>query len=236
MKILITAPLRQEPDIFEAYQEGLDGIILPDGVTADRFFVVNDCPEVIPFIRGAEYETVASGDEYRKTHNDHLWTLELMEKMSRLRNLTIRRMLDGGFDAWLSIDTDIVVQPETLTRMLEADKDIVSEIFWTEGPTGRYWCNAWMADQCTGMPEEWRRPGLYQVGMTGALTLVRRRVFEAGVDYTPVPNIRTALRGEDRHFCVRAACAGFEMWIDTHCPATHLYTRRIFEEYRKRRV
>ena len=67
--------------------------------------------------------------------------------------------------------------------------------------------------------------------MTGACTLVTRKVFEAGVDYTQIPNIRKALRGEDRHFCVRAACAGFEMWVDTHCPATHLYTREIYENY-----
>ena len=46
-----------------------------------------------------------------------------------------------------------------------------------------------------------------------------------------IPNIHSALRGEDRHFCVRAACAGFEMWIDSHCPATHLYTRQLYEEY-----
>ena len=81
------------------------------------------------------------------------------------------------------------------------------------------------------MNEAWKRPGLYRVGMTGALTLVKREVFEAGVDYTPVPNILRALRGEDRHFCVRAACAGFEMWVDSHCPANHLYTRRLYEQY-----
>ena len=81
------------------------------------------------------------------------------------------------------------------------------------------------------MSETWKKPGLYRVGMTGALTLVKRRVFEAGVDYTRIPNIMRALRGEDRHFCVRAACAGFELWVDTHYQATHLYTRRLYEEY-----
>jgi GT2 family glycosyltransferase len=68
--------------------------------------------------------------------------------------------------------------------------------------------------------------------MTGACTLVKRKVFEAGVDYTRIPNIHKALRGEDRHFCVRAACAGFEMWVDTHCPAIHLYTRAEYEQFK----
>lgn len=230
-KILITAPLRQDPDIFDAYQEGLDRLEIPEGFEVSRFFVVNDCPEVIPHIRDAGWITAETGLAYEKTHNDHLWTLDLMRKMGEMRNRTIREMLDGGFDYWFSADTDIVADPRTLKTLLEADRDIVSEIFWTQAPNGKYWCNAWMEDQCAGMPEDWRRPGLYRCGMTGALTLVKRRVFEAGVSYERIPNIRTALRGEDRHFCVRAACAGFEMWIDSHCPARHLYTRRLYEEY-----
>ena len=230
-KILITAPLRQDTDIFQEYQKGLDALEVPEGYEVSRFFVVNDCDEIIPYIRNADYTVADTGETYEKTGNDHLWTLELMLKMSELRNRTITEMLTGGYDYWLSIDTDIVVDPRTLRYLLDADKDIVSGIFWTQAPNGRYWCNAWMYDQSAGMDEAWRKPGLYRVGMTGALTLVKRKVFEAGVDYTPIPNIHTALRGEDRHFCVRAACAGFEMWIDTHCTAKHLYTRRLYEEY-----
>ena len=224
-KILITAPLRQDVKIFQEYQKGLDALEVPVGFCVRRFFVVNDCEEVIPYIRNAEYIRMDTGDEYRKTGDNHEWTLELMAKMSGLRNRTIEEMLDGGYDYWFSVDTDLVLDPWTLYRLIEADKDIVSEIFWTQ-----HWCNAWEHDQYSPPREEWRKPGLYKVGMTGACTLVKRKVFEAGVDYTQIPNIYKALRGEDRHFCVRAACAGFEMWVDTHCPATHLYTQ---EEYKK---
>lgn len=234
-RILITAPLRQETDIFLEYQKGLDALEIPEGYEVSRFFVVNDCREVITFIENAEWTETETGEAYEKTGNDHLWTLDLMRKMSGLRNMTIRKMLDGGYDYWFSVDTDIVLDPRTLKTLIEADRDIVSEIFWTKAPSGFYWCNAWMADQSAGMPEDWKKPGLYRCGMTGALTLVKRKVFEAGVDYTQIPNIRTALRGEDRHFCVRAACAGFEMWIDSHCPAEHLYTRSVYNDYMARR-
>ena len=43
MKVLIAAPLRQEVKIFREYQAGLDRLIVPEGVTVDRYFVVNDC-------------------------------------------------------------------------------------------------------------------------------------------------------------------------------------------------
>ena len=186
-KILITAPLRQDVDIFEAYQDSLDRLEVPEGFTVDRFFFFFFCDEVIPHIRNARIEVTETGEAYEKTHNDHLWTLDLMWKMGELRNRTIREMLDGGYDYWLSVDTDIVLDPWTLYHLLNADKDIVSEIFWTQAPNGKYWCNAWMYDQSFGMPEEWHKPGLYQVGMTGALTLVKRKVFEAGVSYEKIP-------------------------------------------------
>ena len=232
-KILIAAPLRQDVDVFREYQKGLDSLEVPEGFTVNRFFVINDCPEIRAEVRDAKTVEVETGEVYEKTNNDHLWSLDLMLKMGTLRNMTIREMLEGGYDYWFSVDTDIVLDPWTLYHLIQADKDIVSEIFWTQAPNGNYWCNAWMTDQYSTPREEWHKPGLYQVGMTGACTLVKRRVFEAGVDYSQIPNIKTALRGEDRHFCVRAACAGFEMWIDTHAPATHLYTRKVYEQYMK---
>ena len=233
IKVLITAPLKQDVGIFREYQRSLDELEVPDGVTVDRFYVVNDCPEVIPEIRG-DYIVVNTGDRYEKAVNDHIWTHENLNKMHELRNLTIRRALDGGYDYWWSIDTDLVLDLRTLPVLLSANKDIVSEIFWTRAPSGNYWCNAWMCDQASGMPAEWRQPGLYQVGMTGACTLAKREVIEK-VDYTPIPNIVKALWGEDRHFCIRAACHGFEMWVDTHCPAEHLFTDALYREYIKRR-
>lgn len=228
IKVLITAPLRQDVGIFREYQRSLDELEIPDGVTVDRFYVVNSCPEVIPEIRG-DYIVVDTPDKYEKAVNDHLWTRENLSKMHDLRNRTIRRALDGGYDYWFSVDTDLILHPATLRTLLAAEKDIVSEVFWTNG-----WCNAWMWDQSAGMLPEWRTPGLYEVGMTGALTLAKRRVIET-VDYTPIPNIRKALWGEDRHFCIRAACLGFGMWLDTHFPAEHLYTEQHYQQFMRRR-
>ena len=54
-KILITAPLQQEIKIFEEYQKGLDNLIIPEGYAAERFFVVNNCDEIIPHIRNAKH-------------------------------------------------------------------------------------------------------------------------------------------------------------------------------------
>ena len=223
-RVLIAAPLRQDPKIFIEYQKGLDYLILPDGVTADRYFVVNDCDEVIPYIRDAEYDVVNYG---AMQYSDHLWTGELVGNMATYRNMTIRKALEGGYDYLFSVDTDLVLEEHTLQQLLADDKDCVAGLFWTNG-----WSNAWMYDQVTGnnLPE-WQEPGLYQVGGTGALFLIKRKVLEAGVDYTPIPNLRKAVFGEDRHFCIRAACNGFEIWADNHCQPVHLYKNKHYDDY-----
>ena len=224
-KVLIAAPLRQDPKIFREYQKGLDSLIIPDDVKVDRFFVVNDCPEVIPEILDADWVEMSS--ENVTMYHDHLWTGDLVNAMSVYRNMTIRYALEGGYDYLLSVDTDLVLEPHTLQVLLEADKDCVAELFWTNG-----WSNAWMYDQASVNDKpEWHEPGLYPVGGTGALFLIRRKVLEAGVDYTQIPNLRQAVFGEDRHFCIRAACNGFEIWADTHCHPVHLYTEEHYKRY-----
>ena len=229
MRVLITAPLRQSVEVFREYQESLDKLIIPRGVEVDRYFVVNDCPEVIPYIRGT-FDVFDTHDGYVKTDNDHLWNWGNLGKMFTLRQMTVQRALKQKYDAFFSVDTDLVLHPETLMDLLLANKDIVSEIFWTND-----WCNAWTCDQYTAPLEEWKTPGLYRVGMTGACMLVKRKVLEMGVDYRPIPNIYQALWGEDRHFCIRAACHDVEMWVDTHHPATHLYTEKEYQEYMRRK-
>ena len=224
-KVLIAAPLRQDPKIFREYQKGLDSLIIPDDVEVDRFFVVNDCPEVIPEILDADW--VEMNSENVTMYHDHLWTGDLVNAMSVYRNMTIRYALEGGYDYLLSVDTDLVLEPHTLQVLLEADKDCVAGLFWTNG-----WSNAWMYDQASVNDKpEWHEPGLYPVGGTGALFLIKRKVLEAGVDYTPIPNLRQAVFGEDRHFCIRAVCNGFELWVDTHCQPVHLYDEGLYQQY-----
>ena len=235
MKILITAPLKRDPRIFDEYQDALDALVIPPGFEADRFFVVNDCPEVIPHIRNAAYITYDSDPDDIQV-KPHYWPGHVIWRMCNMRNMTIQYMLRNGYDYWMSVDTDEILNPHTLEYLLAANRDIVSEILWTDGPD-KLWCNAWMYDDgdTDNRWEQWMKPGLYQVGGTGGLILAKRRVFEAGVGYAPIPNIRKALRGEDRFFCVRAACAGFDIWMDTHVPAVHLFGEKEYQEYMKRK-
>ena len=114
-KVLIAAPLRQEPKIFTEYQKGLDSLIIPEGVKADRYFVVNDCDEVVPYIRDAEYDVINYG---AMVYQDHVWTNALVGNMSVYRNMTIRKALEGGYDYLFSVDTDLVLEEHTLQVLM----------------------------------------------------------------------------------------------------------------------
>lgn len=233
-RILITSPLRQDPRYFDEYRESVDKLIVPEGYEIRTFYVVNNCDEILPHLRKSdEYVVCDNPNDYVKTSGDHVWQDDNIRRVAMFRNMTIEYALLGGFDYWFSVDTDIVLHPMTLQALLDADKDIVSEIFWSKDPGGYEWCNAWMRDRYSGTEPQFKTPGLYQVGMTGACTLVKRKVLEAGVNYDFLPNL--TIWGEDRHFCIRAAAHRFEMWVDTHYPATHLFTENDYKAYMARK-
>ncbi len=233
-RILITAPLRQDPRFFDEYHKSVMKLIVPKGYKIDTYYVINNCDEILPHLHPFDkYIICDNPNEYVKTAGDHVWQDENVRRVAMFRNMTIEYALLGGFDYWFSVDTDIVLHPMTLQALLDADKDICSEIFWSKDPGGYEWCNAWMRDRYSGTEPQFKTPGLYQVGMTGACTLVKRKVLEAGVNYDFLPNL--TIWGEDRHFCIRAAAHRFEMWEDTHYPATHLFTENDYKAYMARK-
>ena len=242
MRVLIGAPLRQDPLIFTEHLRGIAELEIPEGVEVDKFYVANGERACLPLLGDGEFvvrdDLVPAFYESGESNRDHVWTLYDTLKMCELRSVLTDKVLNEGYDYLLSFDTDVVMRPETLRALLEADKQIVSEVFWTKADSGLEWCNAWLVDGYGVRGSDfakWRQAGLYQVGMTGACTLIHRSVFEAGVSYRQIPNIYNSLVGEDRHFCVRAACAGIELWLDTRYPATHLYRQEEYERFMEAR-
>lgn len=66
-----------------------------------------------------------------------------------------------------------------------------------------------------------KTPGIYPVGGLGACTLISKKALNSGVNFAEIYNI--SFVGEDRHFCIRAAALGFQLFVDTNYPAYHIY-------------
>ncbi len=238
MRILIGGPARQDIPTFIEHLKSIEELELPEGCSLHKFYIINDCPELKPLLKYGESIEINTGDEYVRTEDTHYWSDGNLSKMSVLRNKFLEQAHVFGYDYAFFVDSDLVLNPETLKWLLAAKKDIIAEIFWTQDRPGSksVWPNCWDYDQAAFTDESlksWMKPGVYKVGGTGACMLLSRKVLDAGVNYDPIYNVRKVLKGEDRWFMIRAVCAGFELFIDTHAPAWHLYRPSELERFKR---
>lgn len=238
---MIAAPIHQKEKIFKEYLNSIDNLIIPNNVTILKFFIFHNCLELIPLVEDKEnvmFGTYETPQKYQTNEITHVWSNEAVVQVIKMKNAIIDTFLKSDFDYIFFIDSDLILDPLTLKVLLENDKDIIAEIFWTQWqPEHDLMPNAWDFNnyefRSLNRLKEWKKPGVYEVGMTGACTLIKRKVFESGVNFSPLYNIN--YWGEDRHFCIRAAAHNFDIWIDTHYPAIHLYRESEYEEYIKTR-
>lgn len=144
-------------------------------------------------------------------------------------------VVDSGATHLLFIDSDMTPPPETIVKLLEADKDIISAMifkraypyqpcFYTkcrvvwgkEG--GKEVCKPIMEGPME--PETWPNDGVFEMeGVGTACTMIKREVFE-GMErpwFFPLPNM-----GEDLAFCVKARKAGFKVWTHFGVDCGHI--------------
>jgi len=255
VKILIGSPVRTseewQVEAFKHYLKSLDDLEIPAGAQVDRLFLLHNSPQLGEIVQEGPIKTgfqyladVKSPEQYRCDEQTHNWKLENIMVMVAMRNNILDFARAGEYDYYLMVDADLVLQPKTLIALIEARKDIVAECFWTkwapaeDSPEGP---NAWDFDAIGFAPNfearcaEWKRPGLYRIGMSGACILLSKQVIQCPtVNYNPIFNI--SFFGEDRYFCIRAAVNGFEIWLDTHLPPVHLYRPSEVEKYVRQRL
>ncbi|MDQ0177784.1 glycosyltransferase family 2 protein [Bacillus chungangensis] len=262
-KVLIGTPVRQDPIILKLYLLSLKQLE-KEGVKVDYFFVDDNNDELskkILEIFGRRQDTTIESyhdmqdESYFKDERTHYWTGSLIQKVARIKNHIIDHVLKENYDYLFFVDSDLLLHPSTLQQLMKADKDIVSEIFWTRWtPNGMELPQVWVKDNYTLFDQDFgehltdeeinkrlmeflnklRKPGIYEVGGLGALTLIKRSVLEAGVHFGEIKNV--SFPGEDRHFCIRAVVNGFKLFVDTHYPATHLYRQSNVEEILSKRL
>lgn len=250
MNILIAGPVQQKPEILRMFLHTVRHVKRPKGCEVHyRFVDDNESEESSAILRQFQAEQpnvkITKSERHMRyvvDENTHYWTEENMERVGRMKDAMIREAIDGGYDYVWFIDSDLLVHPDTLLNLLEADKDIISCIFWTKWrENSEAMPQVWQSDQysmvrarsparsdrakqaeeAAAFLEMLKKPGIYEVGGLGACTLVRRSALVRGVRFESIPNL--SIPGEDRHFCIRAAVLGFKLYVDTRTPAYHLY-------------
>ncbi len=251
LRVLIASPVRQKPAVLEHFLHGLLRLDA-SGLEVEYFFIDNnDDVAASQMLRAFAQRAGAPvhrlrlpvAEAYHRTEAYHQWTESLVWRLAAMKDGALHAAREHGFDYAFLVDSDLVLHPQTLQRMVACRRDIVSQVFWTVWTPDRPPLpNVWYADfynlyrarrrQELNTDEQRRRteaflsalafyPGLYRISGLGACTLISRRAIEAGVSFSELRGCMLA--GEDRHFCLRAESLGFPLFADSTLPPLHLY-------------
>lgn len=140
------------------------------------------------------------------------------------------------------IDSDMVVQPDVIERLIRDDEDIVSTMFFKRiyPYTPCFYTEIELKDDSALLytPNDWdAQGGLYLCHGTGlAATLIKGKVLRA-LDGERMFESEIKDIGEDLAFCLNARAKGFKVWVDTRIEAGHIgktvITSKQFKEAKK---
>ena len=71
------------------------------------------------------------GDTYICNETTHYWNEQVVWKVAHFKDAIIDFACRNNYDYVFLIDSDIVMHPNTIEQLIADDKDIISEIFWT---------------------------------------------------------------------------------------------------------
>lgn len=235
-KILLCAPVHEKEHIFHEYLEGIRALEIPEGVQLDKCFIFHNCEHLAKMCNSDErFFFNNNKSTYKKDEVTHHWKDENFNDVVAMKNALLEIARRENYDYIFYVDSDLVLHEKTLTSLLEANKDMIANIFWTKWDNKtQEMPNCWHFDHYQILKsdlDKWRRAGYYQVGMTGACTLIKRDTFIIPtINWHKIYNMSYSV-WEDRAFCSRVAVNNKEIWIDSHYPATHLYTQAKYYEY-----
>ncbi|OMF84144.1 tetratricopeptide repeat protein [Paenibacillus sp. FSL R7-0273] len=251
-QLLIASPIRQKPEILSLFLHSL-GKLNTAGLGADYMFVDDNTDPASSRLlhqfarRAGGAVTIVSPPEegaaaYLRDDDSHRWPEAAVWRVAAMKDQILQAAVDADYTHVFLADSDLLFHPQTLKALLDCGKELVSAIFWTRWQTDtmempQVWLHSEYGQhpltrreeltprQCWSQVQSFyaklRRPGLHEVGGLGACTLISRQALLQGVRFAEIPNL--GYWGEDRHFCVRAAALGLQMFVETTYPAYHIY-------------
>lgn len=150
-------------------------------------------------------------------------------QIDQVRNLAAKYSLDLAYDYVLCVDSDIIMPNDSLVKLLNADKDVISGVY-TQRKEDVHIVEVYEHREhgaILNIPyEKMMRHGMepFRVGGFGfGCVLVKTKVFRGMewpyFDYRNAEDWKDTV-SEDITFCMQAEQKGFELWCDPsiHCP------------------
>jgi len=227
-RVIAAAPIHNREYALKPYLKALMK------TSADsRVFLANNCNEntldMLDLVGNVHIFNDVKSAEERHVGNR-------IKSLAILRNRLLEIVFDHyNADYMFSVDSDIVVYPEIIEDLLKYEKDIVSCLVYNDLTSHRTTPNHAhigniMSVNAKGVFAHMKSvPSntLVKVGMTGAVYLISKKVYEAGVRYTP------NRQGEDCGFALQSIEKGFKQYCYTKL-LRHIMTRACLTEEEKK--
>lgn len=237
-RILIAAPVFQKEEIFKEYLNSLNHLIIPEGYTIKKFFYLHNSPQLTKFLKEDEYKLVTDDTELlRNDDSSKIWTKENYKALYKMRTALLRKAAIEKYDYLFTVDSDILLHPKTLIKLIQDNKKVIGNMLWTRMDDKR------LGAIC-GEQENWKsydnveifkKPGIYPIGWTCACLLISSYIFNnPKISYFPILGVDNT-GCEDYAFSLRIRCnfPDVQMYIDTTYPSRHLYRQKDYERWMK---
>lgn len=222
---MIGCPVRERGWILPRYLKCLTDLEYPLG-QIEYAFVVNDSQDDTLEILQEFSRHTQSPVEIRqvnlKSRTSSVRGAHSINNLVVLRNILLDMFLKSPATHLFSLDSDILAEPDSLSRLIDLDLPVVSMLIPNDGhleTKGYYNIANLQGDQYLPITK-FPRDQVIPVDCTGAGYLIKREVIEAlGVRYYP------HRQGEDAGFCRVARGRGVGLWCHTGIRAVHIMVR-----------
>jgi len=234
-KILIAAPVNEQEKVFKEYLMSLNALKIPEDCTINRFFILSKDSPLSSMLNQDEYCYENQNFVIDKEQGFHNWSQERLINIALLRSLILQKAREEKYDYLFTVDSDILLHPNTLQYLLELNLPIVTEAVWTKGPKG--------INVMDGKYEGWRHyenrdytlPNIYEINWGGMITLIHSSIFNIkSINYLPIKQVVGEYSEDWSFFCkIYAHFPSFKLYMDTKYPGRHLYNEKCYNRWIK---
>lgn len=219
VEVMIGCPVRNRAWILPFYLKAMQALNYPR-VKLQYCFVLNNSTDrsqeiLEAFARQNNTAIVVCDQEKPQGVERGYYSLA---NLASLRNTLLSQFLESGADYLFSVDSDILVPADSLSRLVANNRDIVAMLVCNGhqvGDPGIYNILR-QVDDSYEFIRDFPRDRIFPVDCTGAAYLIKRRVIARGVRYSADGG------GEDIGFCQQAREMGFQLYCDGALEADHI--------------
>lgn len=234
-RILIAVPVNEQEKIFKEYLISLNSLKIPKDYEINKFFILSKNSTLSTMLKSEEYCYEDKNFLIDKEKGFHNWSKEKLINIAILRTKILEKARNEKYDYLFTVDSDILLHPNTLIHLLNLKLPIVTEAVWTKNPDG--------ITILDGQYEGWRhfknrdyhKPGLYEINWGGMVTLIHSSIFNIEtIDYYPIKEVFGEY-SEDWSFYCKIYChfPDFKTYVDTKYPGRHLYNESCYQRWIK---